>query len=162
MLDEQAKKISVSQQTRKRYYDDMVFFCDVPRPEDLPDWAYVAEEDEVAHDRMKEQKRRKIREALKSIEILKSKEAEKSKVMDKGTETDKGTESIKAQNLIKGKQWKKEKQQKKGKQQKKKKQWKKEKIQKMTLWKNQQKGADFIVATMINKFVLKKKRVQNW
>jgi len=46
-LDEQAKKISTSQQTRKRYYDNTVFFYDIPRPEDLPDWAYVFEEEKV-------------------------------------------------------------------------------------------------------------------
>ena len=58
-MDKQAKKISSSQQTRKRFYDDNAFFLDVARPEDLPDWAYVSEEEEVAHDHMKEQKEEK-------------------------------------------------------------------------------------------------------
>ncbi|KAF0541353.1 hypothetical protein F8M41_005515 [Gigaspora margarita] len=79
MLDEQAKKISVSQQIRKQYYNDTAFFYDVPRPEDLPNQTYISEEDEVKHDHIKEQKRRKIREALKSIEAEKSKVTAKAK-----------------------------------------------------------------------------------
>ncbi|KAF0512515.1 hypothetical protein F8M41_017985 [Gigaspora margarita] len=45
---------------RKRYYDDTAFFYDIPRPENLSDWAYISEEDEVAHDHMKEQKEKKL------------------------------------------------------------------------------------------------------
>ncbi|CAG8759974.1 12047_t:CDS:1, partial [Racocetra persica] len=53
-LDENAKKISITQQTRKRFYNDIEFFYDASRPDDLPDWIYVSNEEEVAKERMKE------------------------------------------------------------------------------------------------------------
>ncbi|CAG8792470.1 18326_t:CDS:1, partial [Racocetra persica] len=45
-LDENAKKISTTQQTRKQFYDDIEFFYDASRPDNLPDWAYVSDEEE--------------------------------------------------------------------------------------------------------------------
>ncbi|KAF0530322.1 hypothetical protein F8M41_012301 [Gigaspora margarita] len=79
-LDEQAKKISVLQQTRKQYYDDNAFFYDVPRPENLPDWVYVSEEDEVVYN---------CTETDKSTETDKGKATEKGKAIEKRKATEK-------------------------------------------------------------------------
>ena len=57
-LDENAWKLSISQPVRPRYYDDIEFFFDSPRPDDVPDWACVSDEEEAAKEQMKERKRR--------------------------------------------------------------------------------------------------------
>jgi len=46
ILDEHSKSIQSSKLTRKRNYDDTLYFRNDPPPSGLPDWAYTSSDEE--------------------------------------------------------------------------------------------------------------------